>query len=655
MKRTLFLQLGLCVLVLNLGQAADPAVPATAPAANAPSDQSVQPTSPSEVTQLDPIVVTATRTEAPASKSTAAMTVIDRKQIEDNQYQTVVEALQDVPGLHLAQSSTPGQTIGVFMRGTNSNHTSILVDGRPLPADLAGAYDLTDLSLDNVERIEVVRGPSSTLYGANAIGGVINIITQDGRGLEKPVTSVSAESGSFNTFREAVSSRGAVGPFDYSASVSRWDTTFQRYNNDYNSDHADAKLGYQINSDVYSDLSFDYRLINNQNPGSIYSASLPTDYGVLENWRISPGTTWQTTDIWKQHVYYTHDSERYVAMGNLPGTFSPNSRVQIDTDEIDYQSDVQVFKPWLVTAGLTTSNSLTYQVSDQPNDGVSPPSETYHNAQTNTGVYLQSQWDILENWKWTQAVRFQHFSDYGEDFTWSTGTNYQVPGTKTILRANYATAFAPPAEQNFLTFGGSQIINPNLQPERSKGYDFGVEQPFFEKKVSVSATYFRNDIRDLIQAIGFPDTPINLNEAKTYGVELAGQWQICDPLSVAVDYTYLDATTDYDLTTGLVGPDVRLIRRPRDTIDVNFTAHPIKAVTLTWGASWIMQEQDVNASFVQVRVPDYFTARATVAWDINQNWEVFGRVENLTNDKYQEVAGYPTLDQAFYGGFKFTF
>ena len=190
----------------------------------------------------EPLVVTATRLEVPESDSPAAITLLQVPKLEERQIDRVADALRDVPGLDVVQTGAPGQLTSVFTRGLNSNDTQVLVDGIPLNQGLAGLYDFANLTTTGLQRIEVQRGPLSTLYGPHALGGVIQIFTKQGSG---PVSgAVSFEGGSFDSFRERAGVSGSLGSFDYMAAVSRFDTDNQRPNNQYRATNAAVNLGW---------------------------------------------------------------------------------------------------------------------------------------------------------------------------------------------------------------------------------------------------------------------------------------------------------------------------------------------------------------------------------------------------------------------------
>jgi vitamin B12 transporter len=179
---------------------------------------------------LPEVVITATKTKTETWRTASSVTVIDRKKIDEQQLKLLPEALRQVPGLVIADRGTPGSVNGIFLRGTNSDQTLVVIDGRPMPANLAGLYNIETMALDNVERIEVLRGPAASLYGGKTLGGVINIITRSGHGLSKPETTLMWEGGSFGTSRESLGTRGAVGIYDWSLDLSRTDTQGYRLN-----------------------------------------------------------------------------------------------------------------------------------------------------------------------------------------------------------------------------------------------------------------------------------------------------------------------------------------------------------------------------------------------------------------------------------------
>src|SRR5437868_9145190 len=223
--------------------------------------------SPAEA-EVEQVVVSATRFDIPLDQSPASVSVITSEDIEQKQIERVSDALREVPGLSVVQTGTAGQLTSVFIRGLRSEHTQVLLDGIPINQGLQGAFNFADLTTDDIARIEVVRGPQSTLYGPRALAGVIQIFTKQGAGT--PGVSASGEGGSYDTFREWLQSDGKVDNFDYSVSASRLDTDNARPNNQYRNSAAIANVGWSPADQVRIGSRFTYPLSDTGNPNTIF-------------------------------------------------------------------------------------------------------------------------------------------------------------------------------------------------------------------------------------------------------------------------------------------------------------------------------------------------------------------------------------------------
>src|SRR5436190_7930161 len=256
--------------------------------------------SPSE-TEAEPIVVTATRFDIPLDLSPASADVITSEDFEQKQIERISDALREVPGLSVVQTGTAGQLTSVFTRGLRSEHTQVLLDGIPINQGLQGAFNFADLTIDDIDRIEVVRGPQSTLYGPRALAGVIQIFTKQGTGT--PGAMIAAEGGSYDTFREWGQSDGEIGNFDYSIGASRLDTDNARPNNNYRNTAAIADVGWSPNPALSGTGSaaaseqfrigslFMYSVSDIGLPNTIFDPR-PIDHFLTERWLIGPHIDW---------------------------------------------------------------------------------------------------------------------------------------------------------------------------------------------------------------------------------------------------------------------------------------------------------------------------------------------------------------------------
>ncbi|MBO0696467.1 MAG: TonB-dependent receptor, partial [Verrucomicrobia bacterium] len=280
--------------------------------------QQVTPTptpSPSEA-EAEPIVVSATRFDIPLELSPASASVITSEDLEQKQIERVSDALREVPGLSVVQTGTAGQLTSVFTRGLRSEHTQVLLDGIPINQGLQGAFNFADLTTDDIDRIEVVRGPQSTLYGPRALAGVIQIFTKQGTGT--PGATLAAEGGSYDTFREWGQSDGKIGDFDYSIGASRLDTENARPNNNYRNTAAITDVGWSPNEQLRIGSLFTYSVSDTGNPNTIFDPR-PIDHFLTERWLIGPHIDWRPTEWWDHKLIVSYDHERQLNDPNQDG------------------------------------------------------------------------------------------------------------------------------------------------------------------------------------------------------------------------------------------------------------------------------------------------------------------------------------------------
>ncbi|HYF36586.1 MAG TPA: TonB-dependent receptor, partial [Prosthecobacter sp.] len=580
------------------------------------------------------VVVTATRVETESWKTAASVHVIGRVRIEEQQYRLLPDALREVPGLTLADRGSPGVVTGVFLRGTKTEHTAVLIDGRPVPMNLAGAFNLETMPLDNVERVEVLRGPASSLYGGKTIGGVINIITRSGKGLEKPRTTVFHEAGSYGTFREGVSTLGAAGDLDWAFDASRTDVQGHRINSQFQMSNAAGKIGYDLGDSLRFDLDLRYYNADVGIPGAAtgFGSNDPDDHLLTEYWSISPRLVWETTERWRQTLTFSTTNFRQAATTpNNP--FPQNNRITIRNQFLEYQSEFRPTELWTIVAGLWLQDQSFTRYNDDLGG------YDVNEAETNAAAYLQTQAEVLPGLNLQGGARLDHYSDYGDEVTWRGGVSYRVPVTRTLVHGNYGTAFSPPSPQDRqpALFG-----NPGLLlPEKSRGIEVGVEQPFAADKASVSVTWFRNDIRNLIEFDPSLFVLQQIDKARTQGVEVALQWQPHERAGFDLAYAYLDADN--------LGDQTRLVRRPRHTLNGGLWVRPVEKVRLGLSARYVIDRED-GFGAGQRDIEDYLNVRLTASWQVCRWCEVFARVENLFGERYEEVLGYPAYGTAAYAG-----
>jgi vitamin B12 transporter len=608
---------------------------------------------------LPPVFVTSTRTEIPLSQVTTSATVITDKDIQNQQAETVSQILRTVPGLDVVQSGSRGNTTSVFIRGSESDHVLVLIDGVEANSTTLGAFNFAHLTTENVERIEVLRGAGGTLYGSQAIGGVINIITKKGQGpLE---AGLSLEGGNGSTNRQALTLRGGAGQLGYSFSAARMSSQgFHSVNDDYRNLAASGRLDYQVTEDaslkgIFHFVKTDLGLFNNNNfasqpdpnareAGTQYLGKLEWEQKILKNWdyRISGS-------MFKEHIKDSDDVDSCTFFGfPCDSRTRDRFRPQIDTGE--FQTDYR-FEDW-----STTTFGVEYKRRSASTSG------GIDKAIRNLGYYLQEQFQFLDRRLiMIPGIRLDDNQSFGTAWTPTFSAAYLFRETGTRLKASYAKGFKAPTLNDLFFppgFGCPAFGNPNLGPEKSWELDAGVEQDIVQDRVKVGATYFHREVKDLIEGRPIPGDPFgcfraeNVGSARFDGVELTLSIKLLDSLTVNANYTYLD----WDTAHG------KLPRRPRNRGNVNLN-YFYDRWNVNLGANIVGRRDDFRAAspFGNITKAGYaifdLASYYSLPWRVPavKDLTLFGKIENLLNKKYEEPDGFRARPLNFLLGMRATF
>jgi vitamin B12 transporter len=610
--------------------------------------------------KIEEIVVTATRIETPSGEVGSSVTVITDQQIEERQNTTVLEVLRTVPALDVVQLGGPGGQTSVFIRGAKSEHTLVLIDGIEMndPITPGRSCDFANLTTDNIERIEIIRGPQSTLYGSDAIGGVINIITKRGKG--RPSGFVSAEAGSFNTFREKAGTSGGNKWANYSLGISRWDTDGISAASEKDGNH--EKDGYE-NTSISTklgvtpaenfDADFVLRYINARadidNYGGV-GGDDPNNTGESEQLFFRTQARLSLfNDLWEQRLG--------CSLTDLDRDYRNDTDADHPADLSRDSYDGKTLKfDWQHNLYLHETNTLTFGVETEKEKGESdyysesawgPYTSTFEKETARTtGYYLQDQVKLWDSWFTTLGVRLDDHSRFGSETTYRIASAYLIHQTGTKLKGTYGTGFKAPSLYQLYSQYGDQ----NLDPEESTGWDIGVEQSLFDKKLILGATYFSNEFDELIEFESGTSKYINVAEAEARGVEVFASVRPIDDLTFLASYTYTD-TEDKE-----TGKD--LLRRAKNkfVFDVNYRF--IEKGNVNLALVYIGKRDDDDYSTWparRVELDDYVLVNLAASFDITRNIQVLGRVENLLDEDYEEVKGYGTPEISAYAGVKLSF
>ena len=593
----------------------------------------------SPVPETEEIVVTATRLPIAEDEAPASVSVLTAEDFEIKQTERVADALRSLPGLSVVQSGTEGQLTSVFMRGLRSEHTQVLIDGVPINQGLAGLFNFADLTVDDIDRIEVVRGPQSTIYGPRALAGVIQIFTKQGSG--PPEATASFEGGSYDTFRETLASSGQVGPIDYSFGASRLDTNNARPNNQYRLWDFVGNVGWSPNDEFRLSSLFTYSLADTGNPNTIFDPR-PLDNFVTQRWLIAPHLDWKPSDEWEHKLIVAYDEERQINDPNQDG-FVGATNALFTRLTVDYQVDFRPAK-WLTFVGGLFYNQVD---AGQERPFVSQmygPQPTFVSDYTQErAIYLEATATPLPGLTLVAGGRYDHFNQFGGIGTYRFAGSYKLAPTATVVHASVATGFSPPSSQDKI-FGN----NFGLKPERDLGWEVGVEQPLWEGRGRMTATFFHNDLSNLIGYNGLFET-LNLGAALTQGLESEMEIQPLPGLIFSASYTYLDArnTSSADISQP---PGARLPRRPRNEFYVSGSYLWRGRLRFSAEAKFVNAREELNFGGPNFDIEDYSFVNFAAEYAVNPHLTIFGRIDNLTNEHYSEVYGFPALGRAAYGG-----
>ena len=602
--------------------------------------QEATPTASPGEAETESVVVSATRFDIPLDQSPASASVINSEEIEQKQIQRVSDALREVPGLSVVQTGSAGQLTSVFTRGLRSEHTQVLLDGIPINQGLQGAFNFADFTTENIDRIEVVRGPQSTIYGPRALAGVIQIFTKQGTGT--PGAMFGAEGGSYDSFREWSQSDGRVNDFDYSIGASRFDTQNARPNNNYRNTAAISDVGWSPNEQLRISSLFTYSVSDIGLPNTIFDPR-PIDHFYTERWLIGPHIVWKPTEWWDHKLIVAYDHERQINDPNEDG-FVGATRAVFERTQVDYQNDLRPASWLTLTSGFFYSRINAGQ--ERPFVLFGPTFISDHTDET--AGFLETTLTPVENLIFVAGGRYDHFNQFGGIWTYRFAGSYKIAKTNTIFHSSVGTGFSPPSSQDKI-FGN----NFGLKPEEDFGWDIGIRQQMWQNRLDVGLTYFHNDLSNVIGFNGLFDT-LNLGAAETEGLEAELHAQPIPNLVFTAAYTYLEAekTSSKDVSQ-LQG--ARLPRRPRNEVYVSATYLWWKKLRTIVEAKFVNAREELNFGGPNFDIEDYSFANIAAEYEINPYFSVFGRIDNITNEHYSEVFGFPALGRAAYGGVKLRF
>lgn len=603
--------------------------------------------------EVEEIVVIATRIETPVREVGSSVTVISGEELAKTGEIFLGDALRTVPGLDVVRSGGPGQQTSVFLRGSKSGDTLVLIDGvvanDPISPDRT--FDFANLTVDHIERVEILRGPQGTLYGSDAIGGVIQITTKKGEGA--PALTVHGEYGSFETKRGRVDLGGAIHRLSYSLLLTRLDT---------GGISAASEKNGGVERDGYENTTLSGRVgvlplsnLEVELMGRYIDARADIDYsgGLVDD----PNSVQDTEQLFlRGQVTFPL---RKGAWENIVG-LGYSETVRDNTDEPDTG---QIFlnrgtfrgkiieADWQGNIFLHERNTLALGVGLKEERGSSEttfgvfPEESLRSE----SVFLQDQINLADRLFATLGGRLDHFESFGYEFTFRIAAAYNVNEWGTRLKGTVGTGFkAPTLFQLFDPAFG----NPDLAPEESLGWDLGVEQEFFKGRALGGITYFKNDFEDQIDfvftdPVTFQGQFVNIGKSSSEGVELYSLVRVIDPLTITMNYTY---TEGKNRDTGEL-----LLKRPRHKFNLTLDYHPGVRGNIYATLAYTGERNDIDpVTFGRTVVGGYTVVQVAASYDVTRTLRFFTRIDNLLDREYEESSGFETPGLSAYFGVSVT-
>lgn len=642
------------------------------------------------------VVVSAALGDALASEVGASVSVVSGQELKDRDALSVLDVLSGVPGVEVSQAGRYGGVTGVYVRGGESDYNLVMVDGIELN-EFGGSFDFAPLPADGVDRVEVTRGPESALYGPNAVTSVINIVTTQGEGT--PRFTVQAEGGSFTTRRFFGNGSGVTDGINWGFDLSRFNSGGVVQNDHYRNQTASLSLGYHRSQH----RRLDFRFIGDANdagapgaygsdPDQLYNAPIypggPTNYqlGLLSRdkqnlfgWEGSYSE--QITSKFQQVTTGNVSTNDYYFSSPLGDSYSNNLRAVVNT-----RSEVAVSSNDFFVAGFEYNREQVKNTYIA--DGNNVP---FVLPRTSLAFFAENRWSPTHRLFLTTGFRVDDLRTselpadaFGErpllpastvaKFNPRLAAAYMLRESHsgaldgTRLHASFGTGIRPP--DGFELAGTN---NPHLKPETSISFDAGIEQRFFQGKAVLDLTYFNNHFHDQIVTVGSLTnlssfSSDNLGNSRAQGVEFSFQVHPLRSLSMSAEYT-LDATEVLSLNGASVAlaplqVGQPLLLQPRNSAGYNVTWRHGKLMLNTNAyirGSALDVEPNDGLFACEIDLPCLFSDKSYIRMDggfsyrLPKGVEIFGRMDNMLDRKYEEVLGYPSLPFNFLAGIRYSF
>lgn len=596
--------------------------------------------------------VLVTGSYSPQAALTAAASVIDAAQIEALNKRTVAGLLKTLSGVLVEEQGGPGGLTAVSIRGGEANFTLVLLDGVPVndPTNTrGGGFDFSDLNTAMIDRIEVVRGAQSSIYGSDALAGVINIITR--RPDEGHRQSLSTEVGQDDFYNVGASARGRAGDFDYSLELATRDDGDPVPGSERETDSANVRLGWapvpgQELTASWRYLDGDRSSYPEQSGGPEFAVTDDLDSGNYDESVFALSWLAQTGQYWQSRVSasYFERNEDYTSPGIPPYLEVPpnGADTEFSREELRWVNTLALGADYEVNLGAEYRNEDGQSDGYVDYFGFRNPTDFELDRDT-TAVFGGVNGKVLDGVLIQASLRYDDPDGFDSETTWRAGASYPV-GAGLSLHANWGEAYKLPS---FFALGNALVGNPDLEPEQAQGWDAGLA--WETDKLRLQGTYFFNDFEDLIDFDDETFRNVNRKNVETSGVELQARWRVRAGVDLLAQSTY----TDIDLK----GEDTVLTGRPEWTAGLVATWR----VTERWdtaldyrytGEQWSVTRY--TGEEVTEELDDYHRVDWVLRWRPAAAWQLQLSVDNLLDEGYETSVGFIAPERSVRFGIRYT-
>lgn len=644
---------GWVALVAALTAAPQPVWPQGADAGPEAEDQDAPEFAIPAVT-LDPTIVSATPVPQAQSTLGSSVTVIDAEAMRVRGITDVRDALEIAAGTHVGQTGARGSLASLFLRGGESDFALVLIDGVPVN-QVGGFFDFGKLTVDDVERIEVLRGAQSALYGSEAMSGVINIITKPGAG--PPSWSWNVAGGTRYTFRSSgtFSTGSERGHLRVTASRHATENRHRLQDDDFRQVTLSGRAGLRPTDEIELEGAFRLEQVDRENPGPHARVGFIEDRGDHtddDQVLLSGSATHHLDDWWEHRVQVGFFREELVnddpTQENPPGAAGSTDFITIDSlvkterSVVDYRHSVTILEDHVITVGAAYKREWARHTRTAPPFPVGLGNTHLSRTIENRAVYAQVQSTFLNEALNVQAgVRHDNNSFFNEETSPRVAGSYRVARTDTRVHASWGEGIKTPNVFEMLSPGGL-----NLQAEKTEHWDVGVEQRLFGDRAMMDVTFFMQDIENLVvfQNV-FPFGVDNGGRAETKGVEVSGTVRVRKDVTAQVAYTYLETERKSAPRFPRVGNGESLDRRPKQQGSVRITYRP-EPWYATLDARYVGESNEPDAfdpftfASLPVENEDYVLVNLSGGYALNEHVDLYATLNNLLNDNYENVFGF---------------